>query len=117
MSSSYNLRKIHEEIRRETAHIRPDPRTTATLAERDHLHELFLRLVPVIYAYPNLGIEEIVRGVALKLPAAEARYLADRLALVRKKQDVVVVSKGDEDILLPLRPGFDPRELSLAALW
>jgi hypothetical protein len=117
MSGNYNLRKIHEEIRRETAHIRPDPRTTAALAERDHLHELFLRLVPAVYAYPNLAIEEIIRGVALKLPAAEARYLADRLALVRKKQDVVVISRDDEDILLPLRPGFDPRQLPLAALW
>jgi hypothetical protein len=74
-------------------------------------------LVPAIYAHPNLSIEEIVRGVALKLPAAEARYLADKLALVRKKQDIVVVSKGDEDVLLPLRPGFDPRNLPLAALW
>src|SRR4051812_23022406 len=114
MSSGYNLRKIQEEIRRDTAHIRLDPRTQAALAERDHLHELFLRLVPTVYAYPNLGIEEIVRGVALKLPAAEAHYLADRLAHVRKKRNVVVVSKGYEDILLPLRPGFDPREMPLA---
>lgn len=117
MSSNYNLRKIQEEIKRETAHIRPDPRTQASLSERDHLHELFLRLVPAIYSYPNLSIEEIVRSVALKLATAEARYLADRLALVRKKQDVVVVSKGDEDVLLPLRPDFDPRKLPLAALW
>jgi hypothetical protein len=117
MSRSNNRHKVQQEIRRITAHIRPDPRTTATLAERDHLHELFLRLVPIIYAYPALSLEEILRGVDLKLPAAEARFLADRLGLVRKKQDVVVVSKGDEDVLLPLRPGFDPRELPLAALW
>lgn len=117
MSSSYNLRKIQEEIRRDTAHIRPDPRTKALPAERDHLHELYLRLIPAVYAYPNLAIEEIVRAVALKLPAAEARYLAERLSLVRKRQDVVVISKDDEDVLLPLRPGFDPREMPLAALW
>lgn len=117
MSSNYNLHKIQQEIRRETAHIRLDPRTQASLAERDHLHELFLRLVPASYAYSNLSVEEIVRSAALKLSAAEARYLADRLALVRKKKHEVVVSKGDEDVLLPLRPGFDPRKMPLAALW
>ena len=117
MSSNYNLHRAQQQIRRDTAHIRPDPRTTASLTERDHLHELFLRLVPAVYAYPNLSVEELVRGVALKLPAAEARYLADRLALVRKKQDVVVISRDDEDVLLPLRPGFDPRQAPVAALW
>jgi hypothetical protein len=111
------LHKIQQEIKRATAHIRPDPRSQASLTERDHLHELFLRLIPAVYAYPALSVEELVRGVSLKLSAAEAKYLADKLALVRKKQDVVVVSKVDEDILLPLRPGFDPRKLPLAALW
>lgn len=117
MSNSYNLRQVQQEIRRATSHIRPDPRTTVALADRDHLHELYLRLIPAVYAYPSLPVEEVVRSVALKLPAAEARYLADRLNSVRKRQDVVVVSRDDEDVLLPLRPNFDPRQEPVAALW
>lgn len=117
MASSFNLRKAQQEIKRDTAHIRLDPRPNAELAERDHLHELFLRLVPAVYEYPGLSIEDLLHGVALKLNAAEAQYLADRLYGVRKKRHLAVVSRGDEGVLLPLRPDFDPRLLPLSAIW
>ncbi|HEX2913839.1 MAG TPA: hypothetical protein VH186_23745 [Chloroflexia bacterium] len=117
MSSSFNIRKVQQEIKRNTSHIRNDPRTNAELEEREHLHELYLRLIPAVYEYSNVSIEELLRGVSLRLTAAEAQYLSDRLNRVRRKRDVVVVSREDEDVLLPLLPDFDPRKVPLAAAW
>ncbi len=112
-----NLRKLQQEIKQRTAHIRPDPRPQVSLAERDHLHELFLRLVKSLYDYPSIEVDEMVRAVPLRLSATENQFLSDRLSGVRRKQNLVVVSRDDEDVLLPLRSGFDPRKVPLAAAW
>ncbi len=117
MKISFTARKAQEEIRRQTDHIRPDPRPQVELSQRDHIQALFLRLIPALYDYPGVEPNELVRGVALKLTAAEIQYLIDRLALVRKNRDVMVISRGQEDILLPIQTNFDPRKLPLAAIW
>ena len=69
MSNSASQRKAIQEIRVATARVRPDPRPNVELHERDHLHDLFLRLIPLVYQYGGLSVEEIVRGVALRLSA------------------------------------------------
>ena len=117
MSSSFNTRKALHQIKVRTADIRPDPRPNVEVVERDHLHDLFLRLVPAVYEYSGLSIEEMMHGVALRLSAAESRYLVERLDQVRKKQHLAVVSRADEDVLLPVTPDFDPRRVPLAATW
>ena len=117
MISSFNLRKFQQELRNLTDHIRPDPRPNLEMAEREHLHELFLRLIAPVYDYPALSVEEIVHHVPLRLSSAEERYLADRLTEVRKNHNLAVVVRDDEAVLLPLRPDFDPRKVPLAAAW
>ena len=41
----------------------------------------------------------------------------ERLGQVRKKRNLIVVSRGDEAVLLPVAPGVDPLNVPLAATW
>ncbi len=117
MAGAIELKKIRQDIKRLTAHIRPDLRSGLELGEREHLNRLYTRLIPSVYDYPAIAVEELVRAVQLKLPAAEASYLSDRLLNVRRRRDVAVICRDEEDVILPLRPGFDPRQVPLAAVW
>jgi hypothetical protein len=108
---------VLQEIKRATGRVKGDARPNAELADRDHLHDLFMRLLPFVYDNPNLKIEEAVRAVDFRLTAAEAQYLHDKLFSARRKKAVASVSRGDEYVLLPLSSEFDPRRVPLAALW
>jgi hypothetical protein len=74
-------------------------------------------LLPLVYDYPDVKIEEILRQVEYRLTAAETQYLQERFYSVRKKKHLISLNRGDEYVVLPLRPDFDPRRLPVAVLW
>src|SRR4051812_10790506 len=104
-------------VRQRTERISVPPERKGALEDRDWLEKLYLRLIPFVYDFPDVPLEKLVEYVAPRLVQAETSYLIARLGRVRHKRDVAVVSRGEEDLLLPVRRGFDPRSVPLVACW
>jgi hypothetical protein len=109
--------KLRKLIRESTAHIALPPQRKKELTERDYLDKLYRRLIPFVYDFPNEPLERLVNHLAVRLNHLEQQYLMRKLNRVRQKRDVVVVTLGKDEILLPRSPDFDPREVPLVGLW
>ncbi len=109
--------KLRKQVRQRTEAIVVPPVRKGALEDRDWLEKLYLRLIPFVYDYPNLSLETLLEYAAPRPTQAETSYLLARLARVRRQRDVAVVSRGQEDLLLPITPGFDPRTVPLVACW
>lgn len=113
---NYGL-KLQKLVKQRTEHILVPATRQGELEDRLWLEKLYLRLIPFLYDYPDIPLEKLVNYVSPKLTQAESQYLLGRLASVRRKRNVVVVSQGEDDVLLPLTPQFDPRKVPLVVCW
>jgi hypothetical protein len=104
-------------VQERTAHISVPSQRHGELEERDWLEQLFRRLLPFVYDFPQATVEQLVAWASPRPTQAERQYLIRRLAAVRRKPNLAVVSLHEEDLLLPLTPTLDPRQLPLVALW
>jgi hypothetical protein len=110
-------RELKKLVRQRTERINVPSERRGALEDRDWLQKLYLRLIPFVYDYPDVPLEKLLEYSTPRLVQAETSYLLSRLHRVRHKRDVAVVSRGEEDLLLPVRPGFDPRKVPLVACW
>ncbi len=117
MPGSNGSAKIKKLLKQRIDDIRIPSEHKGALEDRPWLEKLYLRLIPFVYDYPELPLEQLLQTIPLHLTQAEQQYLLNRLTRVRKKKDVAVVSRNEEDVLLPVLPNFDPRRVPLVACW